>query len=111
MCAVGWFDTESEKMQVREGTPAKHANPANSPNPERKISNFSGFSNGAPSSTNSSPPYPNEGGQSKCCYCDHYRDHRCTGGHQVDGTSALRECGDFSFNRAAYQDFYERIAG
>jgi hypothetical protein len=54
-----------------------------------------------------SNPYPNQDGQVKCCYCHHYLDHRCTHGHQPDGISLLRECGEFGFNRGAYEGFYE----
>jgi len=93
-----WFDTESEKMQVRGGTPANPAKPANFD--RENFSNFSNFSGGAPSNTHFSQPYPNQDGQVKCCYCDHYRDRRCTQGHQPDGISLLRECGDFRFNQA-----------
>ncbi len=55
--------------------------------------------------------YPNQDGQVKCVYCLSYRNHRCTHGHQLDGISLLRECGDFGFNRDAYQDFYSNMKG
>jgi hypothetical protein len=58
-----------------------------------------------------SSPYPNEDGMVKCVYCLAYRDHRCTRGRQPDGISLLRECGDFGFNRQAYDDFYASVKG
>lgn len=53
-------------------------------------------------------PYPDSEGQVKCCYCTRYQDHACTHGHRPDGISLLRECGEFVFNRVAFEDFCER---
>ena len=58
-----------------------------------------------------SSPYPNDAGQVKCCYCLSYQNHRCAHGHQPDGISLLRVCGEFGFNRSAYDDFYSNVKG
>jgi hypothetical protein len=57
------------------------------------------------------PRYPNPAGLVKCVYCTCYREKVCKHGHQPDGISLLRRCGDFRFNRAAYDDFYSNVKG